>query len=268
MRKKVDTVLSGGFEKPHVYKLTKKRPKPALKGRYYPSIKVVPSEDSIFDPETKRTRTIRYAVGEPSIFKDEQPKKVVLGTIVFTNGSLRVERTNPELKQYLDLCNWNADNPNRKKGKAKMFAILDNERDAGKQIDEELDQSRAIVMVGNMDFDDLRAYARVLGVDINRGAKEIRHDMMQLAKADPKGFVEGVDDPLVKRHQMMLDAKEYGIIDSDNRGVYWKVGNKRNLIVPVPVGKQPIEWFAEWTMNDKDGDKVFKEISKKVDKTE
>ena len=265
MRELTTSALSGvSINKPTVFRLIKKNAKPALQGRYYPSIKRLPSEETIYDPERKTTRTIRYAPSEQSIYKDEQPDKVVVGDVVFQNGSLVVPYTNPLLLQFLEKSNHNISNPARIKGSKSVFKHVDPESDAKNQMDNEISQIKAANAVLQMEFSDLKAYARVLGVNINNGADMIRHDMLVLAKKDPSNFMAGIDDPLVKRQQVILDAMSYKIIKVSGRSVAWIMGDKESLIVPVPIGQDAVKWFSEWTMNEKDGEDVYKELQKKI----
>jgi len=44
------------------------------------------------------------------------------------------------------------------------------------------------------------------------------------------------------------------------------MGDKKSLITPVPIGQVPVAWFAEWSMVEKDGEKVYSEIEKKIRK--
>ena len=259
-----DITETGSGEKPIIFKLVKRNPKPALQGRYYPSIKRVPSEEIIFDPKTKSNRTIRYAPSEQSIFKDEQPIKVLLGDIIFQNGSLVVSYTNPLLLSYLEHSNYNKDNSNRIRGNTAIFKVIDREADARVTMDVEIEKIKAANAVLQMPFADLKAYGRVLGVNTSNGSDMIRHDMLRLAKADPSKFMSGIDNPIVKRQQVILDAMEYKIIELSGRAVSWKLGDAKSLIITVPIGQRSVEWLAEWTMNDKDGDEVFKELEKKI----
>jgi hypothetical protein len=265
MREPAENMLGGmTTKKPIVFKLVKKNAKPALKGRHYPSQKRLPSEEEIFDPKTNQNRIIRYAQGQQSIYKDEQPEKVVLGDVVFQNGSLIVPHTNPILLKFLELSNYNQSNPSRIKGKKVVFKLLDPEADARVQVETEIDQIKAANAVIQMDFTDLKAYARVLGVNINNGGAMIRHDMIVLAKKDPYAFMAGIDDPLIKRQQVLLDGMTFKIIKLSGRSVSWLHGDTESLIVPIPIGERGVEWFAAWTMSDKDGEEVYKEIEKKV----
>jgi len=177
MRELLDMdVNSDQIDKPIVFRLIKKNAKPALKGRYYPSIKRLPSEELIYDPTTKTNRTIRYAPGEQSIYKDEQAEKVVLSDIIFQNGSLIVPFTNPMLLSFLEKSNFNQSNPARIKGSRMLFSVIDKDKEAKVEMASEVVQIRAANAVLQMEFADLKAYARVLGVNINNSGDMIRHD--------------------------------------------------------------------------------------------
>lgn len=261
----------GEVLKPTVFKLVKKNQKPALQGRYYPSQKRIPSQEVVYDPDTNTNRVIRYAPGEQSIFKDEQNapdpgQKIVVGDIIFQNGSLIVDHTNPLLLKFLSLSNFNKSNPNRVKGTKILFEEVNKEQDAKKSMENEVSQIRAANEVINMEFADLKAYARALGVNINRSGDEIRHDMLVLAKKDPKKFLAGRDDPKIKRKNVVMDALAYHLIEVNGRSINWVLGDKKSLIVPVPIGQDSVSWFTDWTLSEKDGQEVYSEIEKKVQK--
>jgi len=264
MREKENNAPLGGMLKARHYKLSRKNAKPALQGRHYPSIKVLPSEEEIYDPENNKTRTIRYAVGESSVYKDEQPNVVVKSDIIFQNGSIIVPYTNPSLIKFLELSNHNADNPHRKTEKKIMFKELNPARDAEEALVAEEAVARAKALVFTLPFDEIKGYARVCGVNVKRSASEIKHDMVTLAGKDPKGFMAGLDDPMTKRQTDVMDACTVQVIEISGKGVYWKHGDTKNLITPVPVGVDGVLWFSEWTMTNEDGKDVFKEIDKKT----
>jgi len=263
MREKDNTPL-GGMLKARHFKLTKRNPNPARKGRHYPSIKILPSEEEIYDPTENKTRTIRYAVGESSVYKDEQPTQVVLGDIIFQNGSIIVPYTNPTLIEFLTLSNHNAENPHRKTDKSRLFVELNPARDAEKALEQEEAVARAKALVFTLPFDEIKGYARVCGVNTSRSAAEIKHDMVRLAEKDPKGFMVGLDDPATKRQQILHDAKSCGVIEISGKGAFWKHGDEKKIFTPIPTGKDGIKWLAEWTLTDEDGKEVYKEIEKKT----
>ena len=58
----------------------------------------------------------------------------------------------------------------------------------------------------------------------------------------------------------------FKFIEVSGRSISWVLGDKKSLIVPVPIGQDAVAWFAEWTMNEKDGERVYADIEKKVKK--
>src|SRR6056297_623053 len=154
--------------KPVVFKLIKKRLAPATENNYYPGVKRIPSQDEVTDPNTGKKRIIRYSRSEQSIFKDEQPQKIVLDDIIFSNGALRVYEDNNTLLEFLRLCNWNRDNKNKVRGKEPLFYEHNP-----KQVAEEANQLMeakidAAYQAKTMEFDKLRAVARALKVNTGR----------------------------------------------------------------------------------------------------
>jgi len=252
--------------KPILFKLVKRRARPSLQGRHYPLYAPIPSTDEIYDPESDGMRTIRYATGEPSIFKDEQSEKVKLGSIVFQNGKIVVDRRNPNLIHFLELSNHNVDNPNRVGERETLFQLVDEGKAAKISVDNILVETQAVNAAISMKWKDLSGYARVLGVDTDRSADEVKHDMIIIAKNNPQRFLDGIDDPRTKRKQTILDAIKYDIIIIKGRAISWKIGQSGNVIVHVPVGREPVDYLSEWTLTEKEGDSVYAEIVKKLDK--
>jgi hypothetical protein len=249
--------------KPIVFKLTHKNENPATEGRFYPGVQRVPSEDVIFDPETKKSKVIRYSINEDSIFKSEQPAHVELTDIMFTNGSLRVYETQSNLLEYLRLCNWNKTNKNRVKGKTHIFYEYNPEEVAAKLIEEEELEIDARAKAKNMDFEDLAQLALALNMNVDRSAKEIRWDMQQFAKQSPREFMEALDNPTLKRRVEVLEAIELGILKKEQRAMFLKEPLGDVSLVVIPVGEDPLDYFVEWTLSEKEGEEAFKKVTKK-----
>lgn len=252
--------------KPIVFKLTHKNESPATEGRFYPGVQRVPSEDVIFDPVTKKTIPIRYSVNEESIIKSEQSQFVELTDIIITNGSLRVFEDKPTLLEYLRLCNWNKDNPNRVKGKTHIFYEYNPEKVAAELIEAEELEIDARHKAKHMDFEELSQLALGVGMNVNRSAKEIRHDMMLFAKTKPREFMESLDNPKIKRRVEVLEAIELGILRKEQRAIYMKETLEDVSICVIPVGQDPVDYFTEWTLSEKEGEEAFKIVMKKREK--
>ncbi len=122
--------------KPAMYQLMKNGGKDSRGKIIYPVVYMVKAEDIIYDPEKDINRKIRYIPGEVSIFEDEQKDDAkVKSPITFSNGFLMVDKTNPTLRKYLDMCNANYSNPNRSTYSAAAFKLLNSEEKAKKNID-------------------------------------------------------------------------------------------------------------------------------------
>ena len=246
--------LNQGFKKSpkasSVYRLIKEQRdrKGHLK---FPVIYMLKAEDIIFDEEKGVNRKIRYIPGEKSIFEDEQKEdSKVKSPITFNNGFLMVDYTNPTLKNYLDICNANASNPNRMKNSAPVFKRLDFEKEAKEKMAKEIKSMDALKTVFEMPLDKLLGYAQVLGVKVDKSTDEIRYDMKVLAEKDPEKFMTGLNDPKMEIKQTLLRAKEFGVIDWDTQKVMWVQGNQRPVITNVPLGIKPVDFLADKCMTD------------------
>jgi hypothetical protein len=253
-------------QKPFIFKLTKKRQQPALEGRFYPMHRRISSTETIYDSERNIMRTIRYAPGEPSIFMDEQSTKVKLGDIVFQNGKIVVDRRNPNLKNFLELSNHNADNPDRMDGKEVVFKLIDDAKTAKENVSDIVKTNQAVSAAIAMEWDIMKGYARTLGVNVNKSTDEVRHDMILIAEKDPDKFLDGIDNPVTKHKQVILDAQQYKLITIQGRSVKWDIGEKKGIIVNIPVGRDALEYLAEWMMTEKDGEDIYKDIQSRLSK--
>jgi len=249
--------------KPIVFRLTHKNETPATEGRFYPGVQRVPSEDVIFDPVTKKSIPIRYSVNEETIYKSQQPSNVELTDIIFTNGTLRVYEDKPTLIEYLRLCNWNKGNENRMRGKSHIFYEYNPEIVAAQMIEDEELEIDARSAAKNMDFEELKQLALGVGMNVNRSAKEIRHDMMVFAKTQPRVFLESMDNPTLKRRVEVLEAIELGILVKEQRAMYMKETLGNVSLCVIPVGQDPVNYFTEWTLSEKEGEEAMKTITKK-----
>ena len=162
----------------------------------FPVVHMLKAEDIIFDPIKGINRKIRYIPGEGSIFEDEQKEdSKVKSPITFNNGFLRVDYTNPTLRKYLDMCNANRTNPNRMVSSAPSFFALDYEKAAKEKLDKSIKSMDALRLVFDMKLDKLIAYAKILGLKVDKSTDEIRSDMKGVAEKNPDKFINGLNDP-------------------------------------------------------------------------
>tara|TARA_R110001592_G_scaffold108024_1_gene302119 strand:- start:22371 stop:23204 length:834 start_codon:yes stop_codon:yes gene_type:complete len=249
-----------------IYQLSQKTEAPATQGKNYPATARVPSLDEIYDEETNTNRMIRYVIGEPSIFEDEQTSdKPVLGDIVFTNGILPVAYNQATLKKYLDTSNYNGANPNRIEDKKVLFQAIDNEFDAQKSMKDMEVEYLATDTLMKLDAQKMVGYARAMGLDVDRSMYEIKHDMMVMAKGNPKLFMDEISNPMIERKQVIMDAIDEMIVIElkGKRQFVW--GDSKELIFTVPVGVDVIDALTEYTFDD-EGTSVFSRIKRLMSK--
>ena len=91
-----------------VYTLAKSK-----NGKYPPSYKI-PSQDEVYlewidddGVEQKGLRSIRYCLGERSIFVDEQSFDARKGVLIFNDGVLVAEAVETSKQKYLEYTNAN-----------------------------------------------------------------------------------------------------------------------------------------------------------------
>ena len=252
--------------KPNTYRLTNVSKSSSYAGQRNTVTYRVPSIDEIYDPETNKNRLIRYVAGESSIFADEQTtEKPLLQDIVFQGGILSVRPESATLINYLETCNYNQDNPNRRSGKKMLFYKVDIESNAEEKVYDEETSIHASYMASTMDPQKLVGYARAIGINIDRSMYEIKWDMINYAKTDPQSFIEGMDDPKTERMQVVMDAEESNIITFSGRRneVNWILGSTKPTIVHTPVGVDKRQFFVDWTFEN-EGEVVYQELLRKL----
>jgi len=209
-----------------------------------------------FDEEKGYNRELRYATNMRSPFVDEQEGPVTLGHIVFEDGVLMVPKSDVALQKMLSLYH-----PNRNK--------LYSERDEVQEAVDDLDYLELEVEAMNaamtMDIDQAEAILRVeQGSRVSKmSSKELKRDLMLLARSNPELFIELANDENVGLRNMGIRAVEANIISlaQDQRSFSW-ASNGRKLM-NVPFDENPYSALAAWFKTD-EGVEVYKTIDKKL----
>jgi hypothetical protein len=116
-----------------------------------------------------------------------------------------------------------------------------------------------------MDVDYAEAIMRVeIGSKVNKmSSKEIKRDLLLLARRDPRLFLALANDDNVQLRNVAIRATEVGIIklSQDQRAFTW-ASNGRKLIT-VPFDEHPYSAMAAYFKTD-EGMEVFSSIEKKL----
>ena len=233
-----------------------------LKGNKSPLTLTIPGKHTrkhallYFDPASGKQREIRYATNQDSPLVDEQKGECTMGHIRFFDGTLQVPKEKQNLQKLLSL--YHPMNKLRYKEHIPQ-QIADDEIESIEWEIEALNAAR------NMDVDMAEAIVRVeYGSKVNKmSSKELRRDLLLLAKQNPKLFLSLASDENVQLRNFAINAVEAQIIriSPDNRSVHW-TSNDRKLL-NVPFDENPYSAIASWFKTD-EGIEVFKSIEKRL----
>jgi hypothetical protein len=116
-----------------------------------------------------------------------------------------------------------------------------------------------------MDIDIAEAIVRVeVGSRVNKmSSKEIKRDLLLLARRNPSLFLELANDDNVPLRNLAIRATEAGIIklSQDQRTFHW--GENDRKLMTVPFDENPYSAMAAFFKTD-EGIQIFKSIEKKL----
>jgi len=209
-----------------------------------------------FDKETGNQEELRYATNQNSPLVREQKGQVTLGHVVFENGTLFVPKEKQNLQKLLSIYH-----PARNIKYFEFDAIVEAE-DELDQMELELEAMNAAL---DMDIDMAEAIVRVeVGSRVNRmSSKEIKRDLLLLAKRNPSLFLDLANDDNVPLRNLAIRATEAGIIklSHDQRTFTW--GENDRKLMTVPFDENPYSAMAAFFKTD-EGIQIFKSIEKKL----
>ena len=233
-----------------------------LKGNKEPLTFTIPSKHTRrhpllwFDATSNSQRELRYATNMNSPFVDEQKGEVTLGHITFRDGTLSVPKENVALQKLLTLYH---------PLKNKRYQEHVPQKVAEDQLEIIEWEIEALNAARNMDVDIAEAIVRVeYGSKVNKmSSKELRRDLMLLAKKNPRLFLSLAADENVQLRNFAINAVENNLIyvSQDQRSVHW--GSNDRKLMTVPFDENPYSAIAHWFKTD-EGVEVFKSIEKRL----
>ena len=117
----------------------------------------------------------------------------------------------------------------------------------------------------SLDVDMLEAVLRSeIGSDVTKmTSKELKRDLINLAKRDPRMFLELASDENIKIRNMGIRAVEAGIIklSADQRTFTWGSTNKK--LVTVPYEENPYSALTAFFKTD-EGVEVYTAVEKRL----
>ena len=209
-----------------------------------------------FDPAKKEQRALRYATNQPSPFQDEQKGEATLQHIVFKDGTLFVPKEKVNLQKLLSLYH-----PRKGKDYDEYNAAAEAKDDL---VDLEM-EIMALNAARDIEVDHAEAILRVeMGTKVaNMSSKEIRRDILRMAKANPALFINLVQDENVELRNFAIKATEQHIVKLSQDQRYFMWGSNDRKLMTIPFDENPYSALAAWFKTD-EGVEVYKTIEKKI----
>lgn len=209
-----------------------------------------------FNKETGEQEELRYATNQNSPLVSQQKGQATLGHIIFENGILNVPKEKQNLQKLLSIFH-------------PALNIRYTEFDPTLEAEDELEDIELEVMALNaaleMDIDQAESIVRVeVGSRVNKmSSKEIKRDLLLLARNNPALFIELANDDNVQLRNIAIRAVEANIVklSPDNRTFHWGENNRK--LMTVPFDENPYSAMAAFFKTD-EGIEVFKSIEKKL----
>jgi hypothetical protein len=197
-----------------------------------------------FDEENNVNRPLRYAINQKSAFEDEQDGNAIVEPIIFENGFLRVPKNNPVLQQFLYYHPLNG----------RSFEEVNYEKDAAKIVESLNSEVDALIQARELSVDQLETVARVMmGKDPSRyTTAELRRDVLIYAKRDPKGFMNLLNDPMLKLQSNVHIFFDQKLITFRNgqKEVWFNTTTNKKKMLSVPYGEDPYHTVALFFRSD------------------
>ena len=209
-----------------------------------------------FDKETGDQEEIRYATNQNSPLIKDQKGQATLGHIIFENGVLNVPKEKQNLQKLLSIYH---------PGLGVKYTEFDSTAEAEDTLDDIELEFEAMNAAFNMDIDQAEAIVRVeVGSRVNKmSSKEVKRDLLLLAKKNPYLFLELANDDNVQLRNVAIRASELNIIrlSQDHRTFTW--GETGRKLMTVPFDENPYSAMAAFFKTD-EGIQIFQSIEKKL----
>lgn len=167
-----------------------------------------------------------------------------------------------EIIQYLELCNYNATNPNRDPQAESIFYRLDPVKEAKDNLSKEKLYNDAVHRAFNMDVDALKQFVASRGQSDTQDVAIMQELAVAAAKADPAAFLS-LDVNQEVYAATITRAKEKGLIKFDDAAKAWKWVDTNEVIRKIPKTSDAIQGFASY-LKTEEGNAVFQHLQEKT----
>lgn len=209
-----------------------------------------------FDEEAGYERELKLTSNQKTPFVDEFKGPARLEHIVFRDGVLNVPKNKQILQKLLSLYHPQ---------KGLVYEEVNNEAEAVDELSAIEVELEAMNTASQMDIDLAEAIVRTdVGSAVSKmTSKEIKRDLMLLARKNPALFLELANDENISIRNLGIKAVEMGIIklSGDQRTFLW--GSNSRKLITVPFDENPYSALAAYFKTD-DGFDVYQQVAKMI----
>lgn len=230
-----------------VYRVLNVREDPDNYGKFLvPAALQIPSTDTVYDKEKDDYVPIAF------IEKVKIDGAAIFGDIVFTGqnmGYLFLNGNNAshqKIYQYIELCNFNASNPDRDSSAEALFERIDSKKEA---VNERAIRKLIVKAVNlALELDDKKAIevAAALGIEAD-SIEETRNALEDYAGENPEEFLEVAERASIETEKLLKDAVKKNIIVNNVNASRFEWAETKKVIheYKKSVGKNYIKELAE-----------------------
>ena len=232
--------------------------------------------DDVWNEKKQRMERIRLLRGYPSIWVEDQKgleKSFVeqnRRSLIFDRRVLRVADYDVEALEFLNLCNANLDNPNRKGTRKITYFQWNPKRTAELERAKRVAKVEAIKYASLASDEEMRKHCNFLGINfvdelgMPKSLEALRNDYELYAEAQPNKFMQSAGSKEVEIAFIVKRALIDNKIDTTTKrgSAYWS--NNGGFICKIPADKKPQNYLVEFAMFPQDESKAFLEQLKKL----
>ena len=232
--------------------------------------------DDVWNEKKGRMERIRLLRGYPSIWVEDQKgleKSFVeqnRRSLIFDRRVLRIADYDVEALEFLNLCNANLDNPNKKGTRKITFFQWNPQRTAELERAKRVAKVEAIKYASLASEDEMRKHCNFLGITFTdelgmpKSMDALRNDYELYAEAQPNKFMQSAGSKEVEIAFIVKKALIDNKIDTTTKrgSAYWS--NNGGFICKIPADKKPQNYLVEFAMFPQDEGKAFLEQLRKL----
>ena len=215
-----------------------------------------------FDKKSGKTRALRFANNQRSIYQDEQDGNAVMTPIEFEDGMLVNDPQFDALRiEFLNAHPFNEANG------GKVFKLRDPEQEAQEVIDLLDAEYEATEISRKMGLEDLENVAYIIWGARARNLKsnELKRDVLIYARNNPEKFLELIDSSDNDLEALITKAVAERVIQfrKDNTELFWITDDNKKMMTRLPKGTDTMKALNTYFATE-EGAKTYIELEELV----